>query len=61
MNAAMIAHMVSKEVMRIDMGTGNMPSKGGSARRLPYHSFYPIPDCIQLRQICLAKLLTALF
>ena len=33
-DAAMIAQMVSKAVIRIDMGTGNMPSKGDSARRL---------------------------
>jgi hypothetical protein len=61
MKTATIAQTVSKEVMRIDMGTGNMPSKGGSARRLSHPSFDPIPDCIQLRQVCLPKLFTALF
>lgn len=54
MKAAMIAQMVNKAVIRIDMGTGNMPRKSGSARRLSHHPFYPIPDGIQLGQVRLA-------
>jgi hypothetical protein len=58
---ATIAQMVSKALVRIDMGTGNMPRKAVRARRLSWGPFYPVPNRIELGQLGLSELFTALF
>src|SRR3954469_852889 len=57
MRRATIAQIESNAVMRIDMGTGNMPSKGSSARNLSNVLLHPVPDGIEFREIGLAQFL----